>query len=225
MSSFFIPLSICNELDRIFKKFWWGFPSSKKRNLSLKAWDSLCIPKLLGGLGLRKMREVNLALITKLGWKLLTNSDSLWVSQMHCKYLNSSSFLSPPSPSSSSSRLWKGIIQFFPFISKGACYRIHSSSSLPIWSSNWILTITLLTLTTLLTQPYPILKVSDLLISDQSQLAPSWNKPLLQYLFDTTIVGEILKIKISTFAEGKFHWTHAANGQFTTKSAFKMITS
>ena len=91
----FASLSICNELDRIFKKIWWGFPSNKKRNLSLKPWDSLCIPKPLGGLGLRKMREVNLALISKLGWKLLTNLDSLWVSQMHCKYLNSSTFLSP----------------------------------------------------------------------------------------------------------------------------------
>ena len=45
--------------------------------------------------GFEEMREVNLALVSKLGWKLLTHSDSLWVSQMHCKYLKSSSFLSP----------------------------------------------------------------------------------------------------------------------------------
>jgi hypothetical protein len=76
MSSFLLPKSLCNELDRIFKKFWWGFPSKKARNLSLKARNSLCIPKMLGGLGLRKMREVNLALVSKLGWKLLTKSDS-----------------------------------------------------------------------------------------------------------------------------------------------------
>jgi hypothetical protein len=55
-SSFLLPMSFCNELDRIFKKIWWGFPSKKTRNLSLKAWDSLCIPKQLGGMGLRKMR-------------------------------------------------------------------------------------------------------------------------------------------------------------------------
>ena len=95
MSTFLLPMSFCNELDKIFKNFWWGFPAKKSRNLSLKAWDSLCIPKLLGGLGLRKMREVNLALVTKLGWKLLTKLDCLWVSQLHCKYLNSFTFLSP----------------------------------------------------------------------------------------------------------------------------------
>jgi hypothetical protein len=102
MSSFLLPITFCSELDKMFKNFWWGFPANKKRNLSLKAWDSLCILKALGGLGLRKMREVNLALVSKLGWKLLNRSDSVWVSQLHCKYLNSRSFLSPTSFSSSS---------------------------------------------------------------------------------------------------------------------------
>jgi hypothetical protein len=79
MSSFLLPISCCHELDKIFKNFWWGFPSKKTRNLTLKACDSLCIPKVLRGLGIRKMRKVNLALISKLGWKILTKSDPLWV--------------------------------------------------------------------------------------------------------------------------------------------------
>jgi hypothetical protein len=98
MSSFLLPISCCKELNRLFKNFWWGFPSKKARNLSLKAWDSICFPKVLGGLGIRKMREVSMALISKLGWKLLNNSDSLWVSQLQGKYLNSNSFLPPLSP-------------------------------------------------------------------------------------------------------------------------------
>ena len=34
MSSFLLPISYCKELDRLFKNFWWGFPSKKARNLS-----------------------------------------------------------------------------------------------------------------------------------------------------------------------------------------------
>jgi hypothetical protein len=52
MSSFLLLNSFCIELDRIFKNFWW---------------DSLCIPKMLEGLGLRKIREMNPALVSKLG--------------------------------------------------------------------------------------------------------------------------------------------------------------
>ena len=97
MSTFLLPKSIYNQLDRVFKKIWWGFPSSKTRNLSLKYWNPICNSKVLGGLGIRRMKDVNLALISKLGWKLLTGSDSLWVSQLSGKYLHSESFLSPSS--------------------------------------------------------------------------------------------------------------------------------
>jgi hypothetical protein len=95
MSTFLLPKGFCRKLDKVFKNFWWGFPPQKARNLSLKSWHSLCSPKALGGLGLRKMEEVNLGLITKLAWKLLSLSDSTWVAQLQGKYLLSSSFLSP----------------------------------------------------------------------------------------------------------------------------------
>ena len=94
MSSFLIPMSLCSSLDKTFKKFWWGFPPSNSKKLTLKAWDSICLPKDLGGLGIRKMREVNLALLSKLGWKLLCNTDSMWVAQLRGKYLSFNSLLS-----------------------------------------------------------------------------------------------------------------------------------
>ena len=140
ISTFLLPKSICSQLDGTFKNFWWGFPSSKTKNFSLKLWNSLCIPKALGGLGLRKMKDVNLALIAKLGWKLLTSADSLWVSQLSGKYLCLNLF-SPPSSISATSWLWKGIIKTKPFISLEACHGIHRSSTLSIWNSSWILTI------------------------------------------------------------------------------------
>jgi hypothetical protein len=140
MSSFLLPSSICSQLDRSFKNFWWGFPSSKTRNLSLKSWNSLCIPKALGGLGLRKMKDVNLALLAKLGWKLLTGADSLWVSQLSGKYISYGSFLSPSSISATS-WLWKGITKTKTLLSLGACHKIHQFSSLSVWNSSWIPTL------------------------------------------------------------------------------------
>jgi hypothetical protein len=92
---------LCKNLDRRFKYFLWGFPPDKSRNLSLKSWDSVCLPRNQGGLGLRKMTTTNLALITKLGWKFL-HSNSLWVEHLHKKYIQYSSFFSaPPSPMAS----------------------------------------------------------------------------------------------------------------------------
>jgi hypothetical protein len=72
ISTFLLPKSICNQLDKVFKNFWWGFPFVKTRNLTFKSWHSICTPKAIRGLGIRSMKDVNLALISKLGWKLLT---------------------------------------------------------------------------------------------------------------------------------------------------------
>jgi hypothetical protein len=79
VSAFLLLASLCSQLDGCFKNFWWGFSSDKSRNLSLKAWDSIYLPKDLGGLGIKKMREANLSFISMLGWKLLSNVDLLWV--------------------------------------------------------------------------------------------------------------------------------------------------
>jgi hypothetical protein len=226
MSSFLLPKSFCAELDRIFKNFWWGFSASKTRNLTLKAWDSICKPKELGGLGLRRMREVNLALISKLGWNLLNKSDLMWVSQLHCKYLSSTSFLSPL-PHSSSSWLWKGILKSTHFLIKGACNRIHSLSSLPIWSSTWIPSTPsfIPSPSPWLTHPLPNLLVSDLFFSDPILSIPAWNLPLLNYLFDENTIREVLKTNFSPNSQNFYIWTPAANGLFSTKSAHRLISS
>jgi hypothetical protein len=61
------------------------------------------------------MEDFNLALISKLSWKLLSHSKSLWVTQLQGKYISSGSFLSP-SPHFSPSWLWKGILSSLPVI-------------------------------------------------------------------------------------------------------------
>jgi hypothetical protein len=135
MSSFLLPRSISTSLDKIFKNFWWGFPVNKSRNLSLKSWSSICTPKDEGGLGFKKMHDFNLALIAKLGWKLLSNTDCLWVKQLQRKYIKYGDFLSSPAPATAS-WLWKRIQKIKPIISAGACLRASRLSSSPIWTSN-----------------------------------------------------------------------------------------
>jgi hypothetical protein len=219
MSTFILPANFCQKLDQSFKNFWWGFPSKKTRNLTLKSWGSLCIPKSLGGLGFRKMREVNLALVSKLGWKLHTRSDSMWVTQLSGKYLNSGSFLSPP-PLSSVSWLWKGILRSRSIISQGSCHKVHPHSSLPIWTSPWIPSLlSFIPSPAPNSSPPPNLVVSDLITP-----SASWNLPLLSTLFDPSSVREIQKTKIHS-SPAIDTWTPATNGIFSTKSAYKLIKS
>jgi hypothetical protein len=55
---------LCHRLDTTFKNILWGFPKGKNWNLTLKSWNSLCLPKDQGGMGFRLMKDINVSLIT-----------------------------------------------------------------------------------------------------------------------------------------------------------------
>ena len=47
MSTFLLPKSICSQLDKVFKNFCWGFPSSKTRNLLSSLGTPFALQKFL----------------------------------------------------------------------------------------------------------------------------------------------------------------------------------
>lgn len=53
-------------------KFWWGNLRTN-RGIHWCNQSSLCIPKAYGGIGFRDLSNFNKALLTKQGWKLITN--------------------------------------------------------------------------------------------------------------------------------------------------------
>uniref|UniRef100_A0A803PIZ4 Reverse transcriptase n=1 Tax=Cannabis sativa TaxID=3483 RepID=A0A803PIZ4_CANSA len=67
MSTFLLPKSICEAMDSVVRKFWWVGSSDKTHFLTRTNWDSLCNPRSYGGLGFKKFRTFNFALVSKLG--------------------------------------------------------------------------------------------------------------------------------------------------------------
>lgn len=104
MSTFRIPLSMCYSLDRLAKNFWWGTRANGQSVLALKAWWKICQPKEFGGLGYKLFQEINTALLAKLGWKVTSAENSLWVQLLTAKYLQYSSFFSHTPPHGASLR-------------------------------------------------------------------------------------------------------------------------
>ncbi|XP_022003735.1 uncharacterized protein LOC110901200 [Helianthus annuus] len=61
-----------------FRKFLWEGSSSEKK-LHWVAWDRVASPKKMGGLSLHNLKDINMALFSKRGWRLKTKRDNLWV--------------------------------------------------------------------------------------------------------------------------------------------------
>jgi len=198
MSSFIFPDILCHRLDTAFKNFWWGFPKGKTHNLSLKSWDSLCLPKDQGGMGFHLMKDINISLIAKLGWKIHSNHDCLWVSLFREKYVKYGSLIS--CPLGSGSYVWNGIKSIIPLLELGSCFVPHVYSSLAIWGSPWIPTVLNFTPTPripCLVDHHP-LAVSDLIFLVVGIYF--WREMLyLLFLLSTILIFSLIGLLLITF--------------------------
>ena len=63
------PVKVCDQVDKLIRDFLWGL-TEEMRRLHLVRWDTVTLPKELGGLGLHRMKDRNNALLAKLCWRL-----------------------------------------------------------------------------------------------------------------------------------------------------------
>ena len=61
---FQLPVTLCDELNALWAKFWWG-QVGNERKIHWKSWDSLSHPKNEGGMGFQDLRLFNLAMLGK----------------------------------------------------------------------------------------------------------------------------------------------------------------
>jgi hypothetical protein len=67
--TFDVPAMVCDKLDASTRRFWWQPKKENGRFLAWKSWDQLCQHKSLGGMGFRKSKAFNEALLASLhGW-------------------------------------------------------------------------------------------------------------------------------------------------------------
>lgn len=108
MQTSLLPLSTCEALDRCNKRFLWGSTEDQQK-IPLVAWDAICKPKQRGGLGLRHAHLQNRAYLMKIGWRLATKRDDLWVKVIKNKYNCGTDKLPRIDMSKPGLNLWSGI--------------------------------------------------------------------------------------------------------------------
>ncbi|KAG5561218.1 hypothetical protein RHGRI_004294 [Rhododendron griersonianum] len=92
MSCVKLPVKLCNALDSMMAKFWWGSRGEDSK-IHWLSWSKLSEKKHNGGLGFRDLRCFNLALLAKQGWRLLIGGDSLLRRILKAKYYPRCSFM------------------------------------------------------------------------------------------------------------------------------------
>lgn len=72
-----------------------------------------------GGLGIKKLEQMSLAFLAKIGWRLINDDDSTWARIMRTKYTNNN--LDPDTwlPKANMSNAWKEVLKTIPILKKG----------------------------------------------------------------------------------------------------------
>ncbi|XP_026437186.1 uncharacterized protein LOC113335301 [Papaver somniferum] len=84
-SIFAAPMNIIKNLERIIHNFLWdGGPDDKKYHPV--DWEHLVKPKSLGGLGIKQLHFMNIALLMKWVWKFSDGDAALWKQLIEQKY-------------------------------------------------------------------------------------------------------------------------------------------
>lgn len=92
MLSFLFPEKISKLIDKKQRAFWWG-QKARERKIQWVKWETIRKPQKARGMGFRDIQVVNLALLAKQGWRIVSNPMSLCTRVLKLVYFPKSHFL------------------------------------------------------------------------------------------------------------------------------------
>ena len=136
MSVFQLPLKLCDKLDAMCAKFWWG-QVGNERKIYWQRWEKLTLSKREGGMGFRDLRAFTLAMLAKQGWRLLHDNNSLVFQCLKARYFPRT-FVFAAKESPNCSFVWKSIVAAFPILKSRCSWRVRNGHSIQILGNKWI---------------------------------------------------------------------------------------
>lgn len=69
MQGTMLPVHVCEKLDKMNRDFLWG-STNERRNMHMVGWSKIVKSKDEGGLGIQEARAKNIALLSKVNWRM-----------------------------------------------------------------------------------------------------------------------------------------------------------
>ncbi|CAN6678460.1 unnamed protein product [Malus baccata var. baccata] len=139
MTIFKFPANVCNDLDSIISKFWWGHKGDERR-IHWISRNTMGLPKVEGGLGFHCFRDFNDALLAKQCWRLIQDPHSFWARVLKARYFPHCSILEAKR-GGRASWAWSSILSGRDLLLKESHWQIFNGKDVRVWIDRWLPTI------------------------------------------------------------------------------------
>lgn len=223
-----------DKLVRIQRSFLWGGGPDQTK-IAWINWETVCLPKEKGGLGIKDINNFNMALLDKWEWNLRQQRGELWAKVLESKY-GGWRGLAEAGRAGHKSIWWRDLQKTFSsshqgqLIRKGMKWKVGSGDQIKFWEDKWTGE------EESLAEKYPRLY---LISSQQNQIIKSmgmhkdigwewiltWRRPLFENEIDSAVsfLTDIADKSIQQQGTDAWVWMGDPEGQYSTRSAYNML--
>ncbi|KAA3480785.1 reverse transcriptase [Gossypium australe] len=217
MACFLLPKTLCKGLEGIIAKFWWQ-KSRNRKGIHWCAWKDLCRLKEDGGLGFRNLKNFNVALLAKQGWRLINYPNSLLARVLKAKYYPNTNF-AEARLGNLPSLTWRSVWAARGLLDKGMCWRVGKGDKISIWDDLWISGKEAERVSNQVSNK-EIKLVSDLIDANSRR----WKSELIRNTFARDTAKKTLQIPLAELAHEDLQvWRGELTGEFSVRSAYKLL--
>ncbi|GJY09918.1 hypothetical protein Tco_0378103 [Tanacetum coccineum] len=176
-SIFTLPIGVCNDIDKLLKKFLWNSGGQNVCKHSV-AWKDVCMQKCEGGLGIKSLQ-------VKLLWYVISDKNSLWVKWVKTIWLKNNSIWAVE-PKNLHSWGWKQILALRDKVRSFVHFKVGNGRKVFFWYDRWIERSPLCNLINYNSLKYDSLamnmRVADLVMDDRWKWPRGWKNRFKEVL-------------------------------------------
>ncbi|KAK1299002.1 hypothetical protein QJS10_CPB14g01038 [Acorus calamus] len=205
-------------LEKMIRSFLWGGPTLR-RTLNHVNWRTVYLPKVEGGLGLKRIGEWSKAALGARFWEVAVGSQSIWATWISRRYLHKQSIWTMK-PSISGSWIWPKILAARSWITPQVQYLIFSGEGVSAWDDPWIQGASLSELTSTpgtLRDPLMDLQVAAMINQGQ------WTKPPWWDTSWDLIWDQIQEMECGGQGADILIWPHSISGALFSPMAWEFL--
>ncbi|KAL0403870.1 UNVERIFIED_CONTAM: hypothetical protein Sradi_2027800 [Sesamum radiatum] len=135
MSCFKFLETLITKMESLLVAFFWHQDVGKK--IHWLAWRKVCLGKKEGGLGVRSLKEFNIALLCKQAWTIGVDTDSPVQRLFKARYFSTCSFVDADCRGNIS-YAWRSILAMRPLLQAGIWWQVGDGKSISLAASPWL---------------------------------------------------------------------------------------